>query len=124
MDEAQVEKRAVSLAMRRRVIAEQGGICARGWCEAPAADVDHILPLWLKGKNARANLEGLCGPCHAAKTKAEAKVRAKCKRLAGETCTARGKPIPQRPEPWGPKGVRKLQSGGFRRAANDDRRDK
>lgn len=86
--EPQVEKRAVSPAMRRRVIAEQDGICARSYCDAPATDVDHILPLWLKGKNDRANLEGLCGACHAVKTKAEAKARAKCKRIAGETCTA------------------------------------
>lgn len=86
--EPQVEKRAVSPAMRRRVIAEQDGICARSYCEAPATDVDHILPLWLKGKNDRANLEGLCADCHAVKTKAEAKARAKCKRLAGETKSA------------------------------------
>lgn len=97
--EPQVEKRAVSPAMRRRVIAEQDGICARSYCEAPATDVDHILPLWLKGKNDRANLEGLCGPCHGQKTAAEAKARAKAKRLAGETCTA--------------KPARPLQGRGF-----------
>lgn len=95
----QVEKRAVSRAMRRRVIAEQDGICARSYCDAPATDVDHILPLWLRGKNDRANLEGLCGACHDVKTKAEAKARAKCKRIAGETCTA---------EP-----ARKLKGRGF-----------
>ena len=97
--EPQVEKRAVSKAMRERVLKEQDGICARSYCEAPATDVDHILPLWLKGKNDRANLEGLCADCHAIKTKAEAKARAKCKRLAEETCTA---------EP-----TRKLKGRGF-----------
>lgn len=97
--EPQVEKRAVSKAMRGRVLREQDGICARSYCEARAVDVDHILPLWLRGKNDRANLEGLCGDCHGQKTAAEAKARGKCKRLAGETCTA----VP----------ARKLQSRGF-----------
>lgn len=92
--EPQVEKRAVSKAMRERVLKEQDGICARSYCEAPAVDVDHILPLWLRGKNDRANLEGLCGDCHGQKTAAEAKARAKAKRLAGETCTAKpGRPL-------------------------------
>lgn len=86
--EPQVEKRAVTKAMRERVLNEQDRICARSYCDAPATDVDHILPLWLRGKNDRANLEGLCGDCHAVKTKAEAKARGKCKRLAGETKTA------------------------------------
>lgn len=99
MTEPQVEKRAVSKAMKERVLKEQDRICARSYCEAPAVDVDHIMPLWLRGKNDRANLEGLCVDCHAQKTAAEAKARAKAKRLAGETCTA---------EP-----ARKLQGRGF-----------
>lgn len=79
------ESRAVSQAMKDRVRAEQKGICARSWCEAPALDVDHIIPLWNFGKNVRANLEALCETCHAQKTAAEAKVRAKAKAQGGET---------------------------------------
>lgn len=79
------EVRAVSQAMKDRVRAEQDGICARSWCEGPALDVDHIIPLWNFGKNIRSNLEALCEACHAQKTTAEAKVRAKAKAQGGET---------------------------------------
>ena len=79
------EDRAVSQAMKQRVRDEQGGICARSWCEAPALDVDHIIALWNNGTNARSNLEALCTVCHAQKTKAEAALRAKAKAQGGET---------------------------------------
>ncbi len=58
------------------------------------------------------NLEGLCALHHLAKTAADLTAIARAKRLAGETCTKRGPPIPQRVDPW-PKG-RKMQSRGFR----------
>ena len=79
------EDRAVSQAMKDRVREEQGGICARSWCEAQALDVDHIIPLWNYGTNERSNLVALCTTCHAQKTKAEAAMRAKAKAQAGET---------------------------------------
>lgn len=99
MSPIQVEKRSVSKARREAVIEGQGGICKRSYCDAPAVDVDHILPLWSGGSNANDNLEALCVDCHKQKTKAEAKARAKAKRLAGETCI--GEP------------ARKLQGRGF-----------
>lgn len=37
----------------------------------------------------------------------------KVKRLRGETCAEQGKKIPQRANPWPPKGSRKIQSRGF-----------
>lgn len=79
------EDRSVSQAMKQRVREEQGGICARSWCDAPALDVDHIIALWNGGTNDRSNLEALCSTCHAQKTKAEAKMRAKAKAQGGET---------------------------------------
>lgn len=114
------EGRAVSRAMKDLVRREQNGICARSWCDAPALDVDHIIPLWNFGKNVRANLEALCVDCHAQKTASEAKVRAKAKAQGGETGQkARrdrrgGSSIKARPDGgWPPKGVRKMASRPF-----------
>jgi hypothetical protein len=97
MTAVEIKKRAVSKARREAVIKAQDGICKRSYCEAPAVDVDHILPLWSGGTNANDNLEGLCIDCHKQKTAAEAKARGKVKRLAGETGANRvRKPIPSR----------------------------
>lgn len=40
----------------------------------------------------------------------DASVAAKIKRLRGETCAGPTKPIPQRANPWPPKGARKFAS--------------
>lgn len=37
----------------------------------PTEEVDHIRPLSAGGSNARSNLQGLCGPCHVAKSALE-----------------------------------------------------
>ncbi len=41
-----------------------------------AREADHITPLWDGGEDTIANLQGLCVPCHAIKTRAEAGRRA------------------------------------------------
>lgn len=121
------EVRAVSQAMKDRVRAEQDGICARSWCEGPALDVDHIIPLWNFGKNIRSNLEALCEACHAQKTTAEAKVRAKAKAQGGETGQyARrqkrgGGSIKSPVNGWPPKGFRPLGSRKMSTARDDER---
>ena len=43
---------------------------------AAAAEVDHIVPLWQGGPDDESNYQGLCIPCHAAKTAQEAAERA------------------------------------------------
>jgi 5-methylcytosine-specific restriction endonuclease McrA len=55
--------RRLPAAVRTEVLAANGGKCCR--CDlAPATEVDHI-----NGPSAdRRNLQGLCGPCHDAKT--------------------------------------------------------
>lgn len=104
-----IEGRYVPQAMKDRVLSEQDHVCARSWCEQKAVDVDHIMPLWNSGSNKRENLEGLCTACHGQKTQAEATMRARAKRLAGETCTGPRKAIPKRPSGgFPPKGSRKL----------------
>lgn len=85
-----IEKRAVSKARREKIIQAQDGVCKRAHCEAPATDVDHILPLWVGGTNRDDNLEGLCVDCHKRKTRAEAKARGKVNRIvARDTGTRR-----------------------------------
>jgi 5-methylcytosine-specific restriction protein A len=46
--------------------------CRREGRVSAATDVDHIVPLWRGGSNDLANLQPLCGPCHAVKTAGEA----------------------------------------------------
>ncbi|MEO0033539.1 MAG: Klebsiella phage phiKO2 [Pseudomonadota bacterium] len=50
--------------------------CRRGSIAAMATDVDHIRPRHLGGGEDDGNLQALCGPCHRAKTSAEAKAAA------------------------------------------------
>lgn len=50
--------------------------CARQGRIFPAAEVDHVVPLWAGGSDDDANLEGLCVPCHRAKSAREAADRA------------------------------------------------
>jgi 5-methylcytosine-specific restriction endonuclease McrA len=75
------EPRRVSAGTRAKILAATGHVCARPGCPERATDVDHILPLWLGGSNREKNLEGLCPAHHSAKTKAEASLRAKAKRV-------------------------------------------
>jgi 5-methylcytosine-specific restriction endonuclease McrA len=75
-----IEPRRVSAGTRAKILAATDHVCARPGCPERATDVDHILPLWLGGSNREKNLEGLCPAHHAAKTKAEASLRAKAKR--------------------------------------------
>lgn len=103
-----IEPRRVSPGTRAKILAATDHVCARPGCPERATDVDHILPLWLGGSNREKNLEGLCPAHHAAKTKAEASLRAKAKRReARDTGTRRArKAIPSR-------GFDKTQTRGF-----------
>ena len=61
---------------------EQGGRCAE--CRTATAfsrmQWDHVLALCLTGTNDAHNWQGLCAPCHTAKTRGEAGKRAKADR--------------------------------------------
>ncbi len=58
---------------RAQVIAEEPlcRACLKHGIESPTEEVDHIVPLSRGGSDTRANKQGLCVPCHAAKTRAE-----------------------------------------------------
>lgn len=77
-----IEKRNVSKARRDKILAAQDHVCKRAGCDERATDVDHIIPLWMGGSNRDDNLEGLCPAHHRGKTKAEASIRGKVKRIA------------------------------------------
>jgi 5-methylcytosine-specific restriction endonuclease McrA len=103
-----IEPRRVSPGTRAKILAATDHVCARPGCPERATDVDHILPLWLGGSNREKNLEGLCAGHHAAKTKAEASLRAKAKRREQRDQGTR------RPrQPIASRGFDKSQTRGF-----------
>jgi len=103
-----IERRWVSPGTRAKILAATDHVCARPGCPERATDVDHILPLWLGGSNREKNLEGLCPAHHAAKTKAEASLRAKAKRREQRDQGTR------RPrQPIASRGFDKSQTRGF-----------
>lgn len=62
-------KRSVGALLKRRVAAQQRWHCNR--CRSMLDEyyeVDHIVPLWANGRNARENLQALCVMCHRRKT--------------------------------------------------------
>lgn len=67
--------------VKDRIRDRQGNRCAISGVELrPGIKVeyDHIVPLWLDGRNAESNLQAVTSDAHKAKTASEAKVRAKC----------------------------------------------
>lgn len=83
-------------ARRRAVLERQGPLCAIQGCCRPWTEVDHRCALALGGPDTLDNLEGLCDLHHLEKTARDLTAIAKAKRLAGETCTAPGRPIASR----------------------------
>lgn len=83
--------------LRPRVIVRDGlicGICGKD-CAAPVdngwtttrkdgAHVDHVLPLWVGGRDAIRNARVLCETCHKEKTKKEAALRRTVRRKAAK----------------------------------------
>jgi 5-methylcytosine-specific restriction endonuclease McrA len=48
---------------------------------ALTAEYDHVIPIILGGENRETNLQLLCEPCHAAKTKIDVKLKSKVARV-------------------------------------------
>ena len=57
------------MAERDRYLCQE---CKRQGRVTPFQSVDHIKPEAEGGRTVASNLEALCGPCHTAKTQAEA----------------------------------------------------
>ena len=60
-------------ALREQVLREEPLCreCASKGITKASAEVDHIVPRAHSGSDDRENLQGLCGPCHSAKTMRE-----------------------------------------------------
>jgi 5-methylcytosine-specific restriction endonuclease McrA len=85
---------------QRRILDHQRDRCNN--CGVPfgvkvKAQFDHVSPIWLGGENRESNLQALCSPCHAEKTKTEATARAKVNRLRSDRLIVKkppkGKPL-------------------------------
>ena len=76
------ERLTMTAKRRRDVLARFDGVCARLGCTVSKdLEIDHVIPVWMGGKERIDNLEPLCGPHHAIKTARDAKLRAKVKRI-------------------------------------------
>lgn len=95
-----MKRRRFSLTQRASVHERCGGRCqACGTTKGPF-EFDHEVALCIGGRDELAALVLICKPCHKFKSAGDVRRWAKCRRLAGETCT-------------GPK--RKIASRGFRK---------
>ena len=73
---------SMSKARRDRILAAHGHACAYPGCDlAQGLELDHTIPIELGGKDDDSNLRPLCGYHHRAKTKLDAKMIAKARRL-------------------------------------------
>ena len=64
------ERKSLSSATRKEVAFRQKYECAACGCLLPPDhEVDHIVPVALNGSDALCNLQALCRPCHAQKTR-------------------------------------------------------
>lgn len=63
------------MRLRAHVLSEEPlcRICLQFDLVAEASEVDHIVPLVEGGSDDRSNLQGVCRPCHQAKTAREAR---------------------------------------------------
>jgi 5-methylcytosine-specific restriction endonuclease McrA len=55
--------------------------CTRETGPGLPGECDHVVPLVLGGEHRETNLQWLCVPCHAAKTKLDVKLKAKVARI-------------------------------------------
>ena len=76
-------RRGMTKRRREEVRLKSGDRCSRCGDQLRAGwEADHVIPLWMGGADALENLTALCPPCHRThKTPADAKARAKVKRL-------------------------------------------
>lgn len=111
------DRKAMTAARRRRVLARTGEQCRWPGCEeTKGLEIDHIICLGLGGKDQDDNLEPLCNPHHKIKTSRDKALIAKAKRLVRkDDPETRKAPRMRSANRWPPKGSVKLQSRPFER---------
>ena len=93
------ERKSISKAMRARVVLSYYGrcaVCCHKFEAGERIDIDHIHQLATGGADDESNLRPLHPWCHKIKTREDAKVRGKIRRLSGETKKRPAKPIQSR----------------------------
>ena len=107
---------APSAACKRRILDRQDNKCAITGLPFTPKDppkFDHIVPIWLKGKNRESNLQAIRGEPHEIKTSNEAKVRAKVNKVRSKHL---GLKKTKRPLPGSrASGIRKRMDGTVER---------
>jgi len=94
------------LQRRRRRHFAAHPLCAR--CgRRPATELDHIVPICRGGRDGPPNLQGLCGACHAAKTRQDMGHRP-------TGCDTRGQPTDPA-HPWHEGGREEKSQGTSRK---------
>ena len=71
-------------SVKLRILDSQDNVCAmtgKPFSTADKPEFDHRVPLWLGGENRESNIHAILASIHKPKTAAEAKVRAKVKRI-------------------------------------------
>lgn len=109
-------RKAMTPARRKRVLAAHDGHCAHEGCTSTERlEIDHDIPLALGGSEDDGNLIVLCYPHHKEKTRRDIWQIAKAKRQRKliEEVEPPKHPIPQRVNPWPPKGRPFPASRGF-----------
>ena len=93
---------SVSPARRKRVLDAHNGQCYYPGCEETRGlEFEHVIALWMGGKDDDSNTAPMCREHHKAKTALDAKMRAKVKR------------IHKRDDPDAEKKPSRIQSRGF-----------
>lgn len=108
-------RKAMTPARRARIVARDGEVCARLDCDCTTGlQVDHIIALELTGKDEDENLQLLCTPHHAAKTRLDLKMIARARRLRKKADPETRKPSRMVSRPLGKtRGFDKRLTKGF-----------
>lgn len=111
---AKHDDQAIPAGVKERIARKAEDCCQK--CGTPIAgkraEFDHVIPLILGGQHRESNLQLLCTPCHAAKTKLDVRLKAKVARVRKKHLGIR----PARHQPIASRGFAKAE--GQRRASS------
>src|SRR5687768_16888681 len=85
-------------------------VCTRETGPGLPGECDHIVPLILGGEHRERNLQWLCKPCHAAKSKLDVKLKSKVARVSQRNLGIKRKP--SRSWGYGKDSKFKMKIGG------------
>jgi 5-methylcytosine-specific restriction endonuclease McrA len=89
-DDAKIPPRVMERVARK--VDGRCVVCTRETGPALPGECDHIVPLILGGEHRERNLQWLCKPCHAAKSRLDVKLKAKAARISQRNLGIKRKP--------------------------------